>query len=124
MIITIEEAFMIERIRNLPPEARASLVELLDLPRGEDQIKAIIEAEQIKTRELVKQRKAHRLEWDAREKEPTPINRLRLYEKNGEKRIRLFSSRIWEKERGSQAAFDLFRKDLVSVTLANTEGRI
>lgn len=124
MTITIEEAFMIERIRNLPPEARASLVELLDLPRGEDQIKAIIEAEQIKNKELLKKRKARRLEWDARTGEPTPIKRLRLYEENERKKTGLFIFRIWEKERGSQAAFDRFRKDLVSVTLANEEGRI
>lgn len=35
MIITIEEASMIERIKNLPPESRSSIVELLDRFRQE-----------------------------------------------------------------------------------------
>lgn len=124
MTITIEEAFMIERIRSLSPEARSSLIDLLNLPRGEDQIKSIIEAEQIKNKKLAMQRKAHRLEWDARSGEPTPINRLKQIDRNEQKKTSLFISRIWERERGSQAAFDQFRKDLVSVTLANEEGRI
>ncbi len=124
MIITIEEAFMIQQIRNLPPEARSSINDLLSIPKGEEQIKAIIAAERIKNKEKANQRKRHIIEWDQFCKEPTRINRLLLVDKNERKKTDLFISRIWEKERGSQAAFDRFRKDLVSVTLANEEGRI
>ena len=123
MIITIEEAFMIQQIRNLPPEARASINELLNLPKGEEQIKAIIAAEKIKNKEKANQRKRHIIEWDQFCKEPTRINRLLLVDKNERKKTDLVISRIWEKEKGSQEAFDQFRKGIQSVCLAE-EGRI